>query len=1030
MIYFLRHLIFISTACAVLYANAPMQVTFDVLNTETGLASNAVECIYQDRQGYIWFGTQDGLSKYDGYSFINYKHDPDDSTTLSENIVYHVFDDGRYFWIGTAGKLNRFDPTTEKFTTVPVYGVSSIVRDGHGLLWAGSLSYGLYGINDQLEVVYYLNKDNSGLGSDSIRDLLYDAQGNLWVCTEGGGVTRISFRADSLTLVSFRHDADDDNSIASDLVTSVCRDDEGNYWFGTRFSGLDVLTKSGAFVHFRHHKGNVNTLPSNEIRSLVYDRFSKSIWVGTYENGLCRLKKEATGYSITRLKPNSSNTGIITDYTLTALFIDRFASLWQGTYHSGVYKFTLPKIKFKIYKFNNSRGLKENGADYAWSFYEDGKKRLWAGGINGISLLTKAGAPGGGIKGLYFGREKDVQIRRILKDRNGTLWAATIGLGLVRLHIENNTVSAFPVTFSSRRDGMQNLYCLAEDISNDSLLWLGSNGAGLMRYNKYSGKTKFYKIDQVSPDLRQSLGWVCAIYQDKQGVLWLGTWNNGLCRFNPKNGQMTHYYKKVNANSINNNTVLYIYSNGNGILWLGTYGGGLNRFNVATQTFRSYTTKEGLPNNIVYGIVEDDRHNLWLSTNKGIAFFRQADGSVKSFTADDGLPGNEFNLGACYKTSDGEILFGSTEGIVQFKPVEVINPWPPQLHLTALKIYGKAIKLNAFSKRIPEFHLGYKDKVLSFEFVGLHYKNSAKNQYAYMLEGLDGDWIYCGSNRRASYHNLSPGKYVFRIKAANCDGVWSEKALEIPLIIAPPFWQSPWFYLFAFIVLGLFFVVMHRIRLRQILHIETAKLSERERLRRKMAADFHDELGHRVTKISLLSKILLNSTAVQKESARRYLNQIAENADSLFAEMREFVWELDPQKDSLYDLMSQLKNFSGQLFDTTEIAFRIEGLSPELENMKLNMEWRQNLLRLFKEGMTNILKHAEGCKNVSLQIVYSDNHLQIVLSDDGAGFDMETVALGNGLKNMRSRAEKINGTLRIQSGRGKGTQIIFSGKLP
>ena len=230
-------------------------------------------------------------------------------------------------------------------------------------------------------------------------------------------------------------------------------------------------------------------------------------------------------------------------------------------------------------------------------------------------------------------------------------------------------------------------------------------------------------------------------------------------------------------------------------------------------------------------------------------------------------------------------------------------------------------------------------------------------------------------------------------------------------------------------LIGILFYSIHQIRLKQILNIETAKLAEREHLRRKMAVDFHDELGHRVSKIALLSKIILNEAAIQKQPGKQYLNQIAENADKLFAEMREFIWELDPQKDSLYDLMSQLKNFSDSLFDSTEIAFQIEGLNPEFEEMKLNMEWRQNLLRLFKEGMTNILKHATNCKNVQLQVVFKDDHLLIILSDDGIGFNVNTASSGNGLKNMQERAEKIGGMLKIVSAPGEGSKIIFNGKL-
>ncbi len=213
-LYQMSRIVILLVFVTMIYANEEPYVKHEHLTTTDGLVSNTIECIYQDRQGYIWIGTQDGFSRYDGYSFINYKHDPNDSRTLSDNIVYHIFNTGRYFWLGTAGKLNRFDSFTKEFKTLPVYSVSSIVSDSAGILWVGSLFYGLYGIDEQMHIVYHLTKENSAIGSDNIRDLLVDANGDLWVCTEGGGVTRISFREETLKYVSFRHDAH--NCFASD----------------------------------------------------------------------------------------------------------------------------------------------------------------------------------------------------------------------------------------------------------------------------------------------------------------------------------------------------------------------------------------------------------------------------------------------------------------------------------------------------------------------------------------------------------------------------------------------------------------------------------------------------------------------------------------------------------------------------------------------------------------------------------------------------------------------------------------------
>ena len=1022
---------FLLSLSALLYGQNVLKIKYDHLSVNQGLSSNAVECIYQDHLGYMWFGTQDGLSRYDGYSFTNYYHDPNDNSSLSNNTVYEIYDDGRFLWIGTAGELNRFDPLSGEFKTLPVYSVASIVKDSSGLIWAGSLSDGLYGMDQQMNIRYSLSKqgDQRGLSSNFIMDLLYDTKRNLWVCTEGGGITRISFKSDSLVFRYYRHNASDPTSIGSDFVTSVCQDGAGNYWFGTHNNGLHLLTKSGGFKHFYHESGK-RRLSSNSIRSVIFDSFSNSVWVGTYGNDLCRIEKsQGKKYLFTSVIQEPFSIGTARHYSPTSLYIDRFGSLWRGSYHSGVYKCTLPQIEFRTYRLQKI-SRRYSGADYAWSFYEDVNKHIWVGGIRGVCLLKPGKTAREELRGFYFPHSDSMQIRRIIKDKKGTIWAATLGKGLVKLELNDDQVTGIPVKFTELPFGSKNLYCLLADKQNDSLLWTGSNGAGLIKFNTYSGKTLFYKVGRHVSDRYQEPGWVCSMYQDRQGLLWLGTWSNGLCRFNPANGRVKFYRTKDGMNSINSNTVLYIHALEDTILWLGTKGGGLNRFDIRSETFKAFTTNEGLPNNVVYSIVSDNRRNLWIGTNKGLAFIRNKDQKIKYFTIEDGLPSDEFNLGACFKSSRGDLFFGSTEGIVLFRPIEAINSHPPQIQLTSFKKYGKTIQFEKPLHQICEFNLSYNERLFSLEFIGLHYKNSARNQYAYMLEGIDGDWIYCGTNRKASYQNIPPGKYIFKIKAANCDGVWTEKPTELSLLISPPFWRNTWFYIFSFLMITMIFVTAHRLRLKQILRIEKAKLAERERLRRKMAADFHDELGHRISKISLLSKILLNKPVPQEQLVKQYLNQIADNADHLFAEMKEFVWELDPRKDSVYDLMSQLKSFSDQLFDTSEIAFQIEGLNPQLENRKVSMEWRQNILRLFKEGLTNILKHAKNCKTVRLQIMCKERQIVITLYDDGPGFDVNAVQRGNGLNNMYRRAEVINGTLQIISHSEKGTKIIFSGELP
>ncbi len=525
--------------------------------------------------------------------------------------------------------------------------------------------------------------------------------------------------------------------------------------------------------------------------------------------------------------------------------------------------------------------------------------------------------------------------------------------------------------------------------------------------------------------------WITSIKKDHDGFLWLGTWGRGLIKYNPKNGDYrTYRHEPDNPNSLNDNSVLCIHIDRNNVLWLGSNGGGLNRFNPKTRTFSAFTKRNGLPSNVVYGIAEDGLRRLWLTTNKGLSCFIPENNTFINYDIQDGLVCNEFNMGACFKSSTGELYFGSPKGFNRFLAAHSVNASPPDVVLTSFKKFGQNVFFDTPVPRIKKIILDYRDKMITFGFAALHYKNSAKNRYAYKLNGFDKNWIDNGFKREVTYTNLDPGEYLFMVKAANSDGIWNENGLRITLIITPPFWNTWWFYSLMFFAVMVIVYTIHRIHLARVIKTERMKIAEREHLRKQMAADFHDELGHRVTKIALLSKLLYKDIREQPKKVDEHLEQIRKNADSLFCEMKEFVWKLDSDKDSLYDLMAQLKNFSDTLFEKSDIAFRITGLNKEIEKLRLPMDWRQNLLRIFKEGMHNVLKHADNCKNVSLQIAVVNQTFSLALSDDGQGFKIYDVKGGNGINNMKNRAEKINGLLSIQSEPGKGTRLIFKAKLP
>jgi len=443
-----------------------------------------------------------------------------------------------------------------------------------------------------------------------------------------------------------------------------------------------------------------------------------------------------------------------------------------------------------------------------------------------------------------------------------------------------------------------------------------------------------------------------------------------------------------------------------------------------------YFIKNGLPNDVVYGILEDSKGFLWLSTNKGLARFDPKTESFKNYDIRDGLQSNEFNSGAYALTNEGSLIFGGVNGANEFFPDSLTdNPYISPMVLTGFNIYNQPVKLAQTINATNEIILSYKQNYFSFEFASLDFSKPARNQYAYMLEGLDISWINSGTRRFAGYTGLDAGEYLFKVKGTNGDGIWNETGTSIRIIITPPFWKTWWFNVLLFLIIagGITLLIMYRVR--QLLKIKTIEKIAEEKMRSKVAADFHDELGNRITKISLFSEILRSDINKTSDKTMDYLNKINENANNLYNETRDFIWHLDPKKDTLHDLAIHLKTFGDELFDSTNTNFEFNGINDHTKKIHLQMDWRQHILRIFKEAMHNALKYAKG-KNVKLKISTTDKNAILELSDDGQGFNLSEQSAGEGHKNMKNIAVAIQADLKIQSNPGKGTMIQLIFNLP
>ena len=711
----------------------------------------------------MWFGTQDGLNRFDGYGFTVFKHVPADSTTVDGNFIISIAEDSsRTLWIGTLNNtttLNRFDQVTETFSHVPSESVD--------------LRFAQVG---------------------SVFSTFEDPSGGRWSGTVGGGLTRLDRRSGKSTV--FKHDPSDPASLADNRVYSVCGDPSGNIWVGTR-EGLERFDATiGGFVHYKHDEKNPRSLSDNWVWPILSDRTGK-LWLGTFGGGLNRF--DPVTETFTHFQHNESDPGSLADNRLYSLYQDRSGLIWVGTIN-GVDYFNPEFNAFTHYYSDpkNPEGLIHNAV---YSMYVDHQGTVWIGTEGGLDRWDRS-------SGKFSHYRNDPSnpaslgenlVQCILEDKSGSLWLGTQSRGLDQFDRGSGKFTHYrhdpsnPGSLSDNR-----IYALLEDGRGE--IWVGTYGGGLDRFDR---ATKSFKAFVHSDSVHGSLGGpgVFSLCEDREGLLWVGTYKGGLDRFDRESGTFVHFMPNPsNAGTLSNENVLCLHEDQKGNLWLGTMGG-LNRLDRKTGTFQRYFEKDGLPNSYINGILEDNHGNLWISTVKGISRYDPQRQAFRNFDQSDGLQGDEFNTGAFAKDQrSGEMYFGGMNGFNLFDPDKVAdNPFVPPVVFTAFVRYntddeeGKPILEKGIAARTG-VTLSYKDNVASFEFSALNYLNTFKNRYAYKLEGYNDNWIQLGGERKATFTNLDAGEYSLRVKGSNNDGVWNDVGASLALVVKPPWWKTRWAY--------------------------------------------------------------------------------------------------------------------------------------------------------------------------------------------------------------------------------------------
>ena len=862
-------------------------IRFERMSLTDGLSQESVLTAFQDSEGFMWFGTQEGLNRFDGYQFSVYSHNTKQANALSSDWIYDINESSHgQLLIGTRSGLNTYNKSTQTFkhfrhdasdsSSISNDNVRVVFTDSRGLIWLGTDN----GLNQFLLPTEAFKHFTPPKGIEQKANRIYaiteDIAGGLWVGTDTGLIYRVDSESGEVTISP--QDFAEKTKVSHKKIRSLLMDSKQRLWIGTYGEGISVVNLSLDNIA-QPAKQQPEALTQMAVTDIFETRDGK-VWLAT-DNGLYYWDDNTERFEVIYNDPQ--NPFSLSGNKISTVFQDRGGVFWVGTY-SGLNKWNIATANFAHYYASSANDLNGLSNNYINTFWDAGDGNIWIGtyegGLNLFDVNTqeseqyrqsvdKSGLQSDKIMAL-FSRNKD------------EVWIGYRNRGVSRLnrltgefiHYESdktdlNTLGANGVTSFAAADGDN--------------FWVGTFNGGLNYYDAANDRFIRYLHDPDDPESLSS-NKILSISKDSEGKLWLGTWDGGINIFDPQTGKSTHIlHDPDDPKSLASNVVWTVLEDTEKRIWVGTQGGGLNLLRAENRSakrweFERFDRYYGLPSNVVYGILEDQKGNLWLSSNRGITKFDPSNLSFLNYDSSHGLQGNEFNSGAFYKAPDNRFYFGGTNGVTAFYPQDILpNAHVPPVVLTRFQRLNEVESIETLSKQQRAIEIFYKDYLIAFEFAGLDYASPANNRYAYMLEGFDRDWIEARDIRKATYTNLPAGQYVFKVKASNNDGVWNEEGANIALTVH----SAPWFSWWAYTIYTAFMLLI----MYAIYRSYRRKLVQQEAYRLKLER----EVEKRTAELQDANEQLLNASVTDQLTGlhnRRYLAEVIDQQSS--AVLRQF----------------------------------------------------------------------------------------------------------------------------------------------